>query len=251
VPTAKRERQKAGRAARQEAIKAAQLRRARQRQIVVFVGIVAVTVAILLVMGVFSGNSSKKTDLKAATKKAAACTIQKQQFPSAPPMTIDATKTYAANVETDAGTFVIDLDAKNSPKTVNNFVFLAKKNFYNCTTFHRVIKDFVAQGGDQEGTGSGGPGYKFDDENLANTKYTIGSVAMANSGPNTNGSQFFVITGTQGASLPPNYNLLGTVKTGMDAVKKIEADGGTQAGGGTGADLAVTHKILKITIKES
>ena len=128
--------------------------------------------------------------------------------------------------------------------TVNNFVFLARNRAYEDVPFHRVIPGFVVQGGDVEkGDGTGGPGYEFADELPEQGEYEIGSVAMANSGPDTNGSQFFVITGDQGVSLPPNYSLFGKVTDGLDVVKKIEADGSP---GGT---PTVTHKIVKVTIE--
>ena len=144
----------------------------------------------------------------------------RMQFPSPPPMTIDTNKTYIATIKTTMGDITVQLNAKDAPKTVNNFVFLAKQGFYNGTTFHRVIKGFVIQGGDPTGTGMGGPGYQFADEPVKGT-YDIGSVAMANSGPNTNGSQFFICEGDQCKTLPPKYNLFGKVTAGIDVVHKI------------------------------
>ncbi len=135
-----------------------------------------------------------------------------------PAMQIDESKTFSAVLKTSEGEITIDLDAKKNPKTVNNFVTLARDGFYSGTTFHRVIKDFMIQGGDSNGDGSGGPGYKFDDENLEG-KYTRGTVAMANSGPNTNGSQFFIIH--KDYDLPNNYVIFGHVSKGMDTVDKI------------------------------
>src|SRR5919197_3924861 len=112
-------------------------------------------------------------------------------------MTVDANKKYTATIDTSCGKITIELDPKAAPKTVNNFVFLANQKFFDGLTFHRVVKDFVIQGGDPQGTGSGGPGYEFADE-LPKDGYKLGSLAMANSGPNTNGSQFFIVTGNQG-----------------------------------------------------
>jgi cyclophilin family peptidyl-prolyl cis-trans isomerase len=167
-------------------------------------------------------------------------------FTSGPKSCIDVDATYVAKVETSKGTFEITLDPKAAPKTVNNFVFLARYHFYDGVSFHRIIPGFVVQGGDATGNppGTGGPGYEFADELPKAGEYKIGSVAMANSGPNTNGSQFFVVTGDQGASLPPNYSLFGEVTSGMDVVKKIEADGDPS---GT---PKVVHKIVKVTITE-
>jgi cyclophilin family peptidyl-prolyl cis-trans isomerase len=148
-------------------------------------------------------------------------------------------------VETDVGTFNVALDAKAAPKTVNNFVFLAREHFYDGVTFHRVIPGFVVQGGDPQGNGSGGPGYKFADELPKAGAYKVGSLAMANSGPNTNGSQFFIITGSQGTQLPPNYSLFGNVNSGMDVVKNIEA------GGSSSGTPTTVHKMTRVTITES
>jgi cyclophilin family peptidyl-prolyl cis-trans isomerase len=124
-------------------------------------------------------------------------------------------------MKTSKGTITIQLDPKQAPKTVNNFVFLSKQGFYNGGTFHRVIPGFVIQGGDPEGTGTGGPGYQFADELPNAGQYKIGSVAMANSGPNTNGSQFFIVTGANGASLPPSYSLFGQVTEGQSVAEAI------------------------------
>lgn len=166
-------------------------------------------------------------------------------FTSAPPMCIDPAKKYTATVTTDAGEFTIDLLADKAPKTVNNFVFLARNHFYDGITFHRVIKGFMAQGGDPEGTGSGGPGYEFDDELPKAGEYKVGSVAMANAGPNTNGSQFFVITGDSGVQLRPDYSLFGQVSQGMQTVQAIEADGSESDG-----PPARTHTITSVTVSE-
>jgi cyclophilin family peptidyl-prolyl cis-trans isomerase len=133
-------------------------------------------------------------------------------------MQIDATKSYSAILKTSVGDITIDLDTKNTPKTANNFVTLAKGNFYNSTIFHRVIKDFMIQGGDPKGDGSGGPGYKLEDEYLEG-EYKRGTVAMANSGPNTNGSQFFIMH--KDYDLPKNYVVFGQVSKGMEVVDKI------------------------------
>lgn len=135
-----------------------------------------------------------------------------------PVMQIDKNKTYSAIIKTSEGDITIDLDANKVPITVNNFVALSKQNFYDGTVFHRVMKDFMIQGGDPNGDGSGGPGYKFADESL-DGKYTRGTVAMANSGPNTNGSQFFIIH--KDYDLPNSYVIFGHVSSGLDAVDKI------------------------------
>ncbi|PIR43867.1 peptidylprolyl isomerase [candidate division WWE3 bacterium CG10_big_fil_rev_8_21_14_0_10_32_10] len=133
-------------------------------------------------------------------------------------MTIDTTKNYFAVLQTDKGAIKIDLFENKTSITVNNFVYLANNNFYNNTIFHRVIKDFMIQGGDPTGTGAGGPGYQFDDEPF-DGEYKKGTVAMANAGPNTNGSQFFIMHGN--TPLPKNYVIFGNVVEGLDVVDKI------------------------------
>lgn len=171
-----------------------------------------------------------------------------KSWPSAPAMSIDTAKTYTAKVVTTTGDFTITLDAKKAPNTVNNFVFLANQDFYHCIIFHRVIPGFMDQTGDPTGTGTGGPGYQFKDElpATANPQYPIGSVAMANSGPDTNGSQFFIVTGAQGENLPPSYSLFGSVTEGIDVVQRINQEG-TPAG----VPPAVTQRILSITISSN
>jgi len=143
-------------------------------------------------------------------------------------MGIDPTKRYTATMETSMGTIVISLDPINAPKTTNNFVFLALNHYYDGIIFHRIIKGFVCQGGDPQGSGMGGPGYRFEDELPKPGKYAIGSLAMANAGPNTNGSQFVIISGQSGCTLPPLYSLFGQVVKGLDVVEKmqnVETDG--------------------------
>jgi cyclophilin family peptidyl-prolyl cis-trans isomerase len=145
------------------------------------------------------------------------------KWSTSPTMTIDKTKTYYATVDTTLGAFKIQLLASESPITVNNFIFLAKQGYFNGVIFHRIIKTFMIQTGDPTGTGSGSPGYKFNDEIPVKHQYEPGIVAMANSGPNTNGSQFFVCTGEDSRNLNsmPNYTQFGKVVEGMDIVQKI------------------------------
>lgn len=133
-------------------------------------------------------------------------------------MEIDVNKNYQAILKTTQGDVTIELNAKNTPITVNNFVTLAKKDFYNNTKFHRVIKGFMIQGGDPKGDGTGGPGYTFADEPFEG-EYTKGTVAMANAGPNTNGSQFFIMHADY--PLPKNYVIFGKVIKGQEIVDKI------------------------------
>ena len=147
---------------------------------------------------------------------------KKQKFDAPPEMGIDPSKRYSATMETSMGTIVIALDAMRAPKTVNNFVYLAGYKYYDGIIFHRIINGFVCQGGDPTGTGTGGPGYRFEDELPKPGQYQIGSLAMANAGPNTNGSQFFLISGPDGTRLPPNYSLFGQVVKGLDVVDAMQ-----------------------------
>ena len=144
-----------------------------------------------------------------------------KQWNTPPAMTIDAKKTYVATIETDRGTIEVELYAQYAPKTVNNFVFLAKDGFYDGILFHRVIANFMIQGGDPTGTGRGGPGYKFEDETRGNPlKHETGVLSMANAGPNTNGSQFFITHGPQ-PHLDGKHTVFGKVVKGQDVVNAI------------------------------
>ena len=145
-----------------------------------------------------------------------------QKFSDRPEFGIDPQKRYTATMETSMGTIVIALDALNAPVTVNNFVFLEGYHYYDGIIFHRIINGFVCQGGDPGGTGTGGPGYRFEDEPVKN-RYQIGSLAMANAGPNTNGSQFFLISGPNGVTLPPQYNHFGQVVKGLEVVEAMQS----------------------------
>ena len=147
-------------------------------------------------------------------------------FAQAPPSCTDATKNYSAVVTTNKGAYTIELDPGAAPLTVNNFVVLARYHYFDNTICHRAIPQFAVQCGDPTGTGSGGPGYSFADELPATGSYKVGSVAMANSGKDTNGSQFFIITGANGVALSPNYTLFGQVTDGLDTtVKALDALG--------------------------
>ena len=191
-------------------------------------------------------NSQKKTDTTSQIETSQSSSSEQRvvQLPS-PAMKINKNKTYTATLTTSEGVITIALNAKETPITVNNFVDLAKKKFYNNTIFHRVIKGFMIQGGDPEGTGRGGPGYKFDDEKFEGD-YTRGTVAMANAGPNTNGSQFFIMH--KDNNLPKNYIIFGKVTKGFDVVDKI-AEGAVEAGGeGSTPKKPVT--VESVTISE-
>ncbi len=281
MSTEKRQRQKAGRQARLEAEQKAKKRKQQLRRVATFVVIAAVVVGVVALLS--HGSSKKKaaaaTSTTATTKPSTTTTtahqggsgntspsaittsadcpaslstpLNKPYWTSAPPMTIDPTKTYTATVTTDVGPFTIQLDPQAAPKAVNSFVFLAKQHFFDCIVFHRVIQTFMDQTGDPTGTGSGGPGYTFADElpKTASPQYPLGSVAMANSGPNTNGSQFFIVAGPQGESLPPSYTLFGKVTSGMSVVDKINADG-SAATSSTGTPT-VEHRMVSVTVAVS
>lgn len=158
--------------------------------------------------------------LKNSPEKLSTTPSQKvtKKMPEKPTMQIDQNKQYQAVMKTSKGEITISLNANQTPMTVNNFVVLAKAGFYDGTIFHRVIKGFMIQGGDPNGNGTGGPGYKFEDESFKG-EYTRGTIAMANSGPNTNGSQFFIMHADY--ALPPNYVIFGKVSQGLEVVDAI------------------------------
>ncbi len=161
-------------------------------------------------------------------------------------MTIDADKEYQATISTSLGDMVAFLHPQRAPTTVNNFVNLARYHYYDGLIFHRVISGFVIQGGCPEGTGRGGPGYRFADELEPPVRYEVGSLAMANAGPDTNGSQFFVISGPDGARLPPQYSPFGKLISGEDVLAAIQS---VSTGAG---DRPVDDVVIRsITITES
>ncbi len=158
-----------------------------------------------------------------------------QTWNQPPDMAIDPAKTYRVTLETDRGDIVLDLDAAHAPKTVNNFVFLVREGFYDGVTFHRVIKDFMIQGGDPTGSGRGGPGYSFEDETRNNPlTHGTGVISMANAGPNTNGSQFFITHSPQ-PHLNGRHTVFGAVVEGMEVVNSIRQG----------------DRIVKATVQES
>ncbi len=159
--------------------------------------------------------------------------ITHKTWSAPPPMTIDETKNYTAVIEMEKGNLTLELFAADVPVTVNNFVFLAREGYYDNTTFHRVIPDFVAQGGDPTGTGRGGPGYEFSDEFTEHTHVT-GALSMANAGPDTNGSQFFITYAPQ-HHLDGKHSVFGQLIEGMDVLKK----------------LSPGDKVIRVIIEES
>jgi cyclophilin family peptidyl-prolyl cis-trans isomerase len=265
MPTEKRQRQKEGRVARQAELQAYRRRAARRRQVITGAAIVAVVVLIIALVQRGQDDENLTAGATTTALSVPTTTIPRPSnvgttpcppadgsatrtitFDGQPQGCVDEKKTYTARVETDVGAFTIALDLAKAPITVNNFVFLSRYHYYDGVKFHRVIPGFVVQGGDGEkGDGTGGPGYRILDELPGANEYRIGSVAMANAGPNTGGSQFFIVTGEQGAKLPPGYALFGTVTEGLDVVKKIEADGSPE---GT---PTTPHQINKVTITET
>ena len=203
--------------------------------------IVLIAVVLIILMGGYIGLSGNKEEIPSISEKEieqisekninseekkGEKMIEEQNTLKKPEMQIDTSKTYQAILSTSEGEITINLYADKTPMTVNNFVYLAQQGFYDKTVFHRVIKGFMIQGGDPKGNGTGGPGYKFNDESFEG-EYNRGVVAMANSGPNTNGSQFFIMH--QDYALPPNYVIFGEVSEGLEVVDKI-AEAPTAAG---------------------
>ena len=250
--TEKRARQKELHQSRLEAARKQAESEARRKRVVTLTLVGLLGAAVIAAFVVFGGSDDKDTEAAdspdtSAVETTTTTTAPEPQdvgcaaadgsseqvlaFTNAPEMCIDPAKSYSAAVTTNQGAFTIALDAQRAPKTVNNFVNLARYRFYDGLIFHRIIDGFMFQGGDPTGTGSGGPGYEFEDELPAEGEYEFYSVAMANSGPDTNGSQFFVITGQQGVGLPPSYSLFGKVVDGTDVADKIgktETDDGDQ-----------------------
>ncbi len=173
-----------------------------------------------------------------------------QQWKKPPAMVIDTAKTYSAAIETSAGTIQVELYPKDAPIAVNSFVCLAKAGYFDDTRLHRIVKDFVIQGGDPTATGTGGPGYRFDDEPIEK-EYEKGTLAMANSGPDTNGSQFFICTADLSQRLPKAYTIFGQVTSGMDVVDVLNNTPTTDPGTGEKSTPIEPVKLVKMTITES
>jgi peptidyl-prolyl cis-trans isomerase B (cyclophilin B) len=289
VPSEKRARQRSAREARLAAEAKAHKRRRQYRNYGIVVVIAAIIVGVVFLVSSngkttpTASKSSTTTTAKGATTTTASTTttttastaanaaaqatankaavaagcpastsarVNTQTYSAAPAMTIDTTKTYTATVVTTDGTFTITLDAKAAPTTVNSFVFLADKGYFNCNIFARVIPGFVDQTGDPTGTGSGGPGYEFANENVPKS-YATGDVAMANSGANTNGSQFFLVAPGGATQLDADlasggYSLFGQVTSGMSVVEAINAEGSA-----SGVPPDVTQRIISVTIHDS
>jgi cyclophilin family peptidyl-prolyl cis-trans isomerase len=274
VPTQKRQRKREGHQARQAAIAAARRRQARRRRAIsgTFLALVLVAGVAVLVNNPDDDrevSTSPTTTAAGAVKRpvelppvapgasitgdtpcppADGSAARTTTFEKPPQPCVAVARTYTADIQTTKGLMVVDLDVRGATSTVNNFVVLARYKYFDGIAFHRIVPGFVIQGGDPLQTGTGGPGYRFEDELPQAGAYKIGSLAMANSGPNTNGSQFFIVSGDAGASLPPQYSLFGQVTQGLEVVEAIEEVGipGTQDG-----KPSEVVKILSITIKET
>lgn len=191
-------------------------------------------------------NSEKKIEEQKIQQEVIATQPMKKQFTQAEQV-IQAGKKYQATLKTSKGEIIVELLADATPKTVNNFVFLAKQGFYNNTIFHRVIRDFMIQGGDPDGNGTGGPGYRFADEAFSG-EYTRGTLAMANAGPNTNGSQFFIMH--KDVPLEKNYVIFGRVISGMETVDKIAESDVTYSSTGERSQPTTPITLESVDIQE-
>src|SRR3989338_2785769 len=216
-----------------------------QKESTVIIGVIIIIFIVGYLFLSKAGTSTKQSGITSPTSTREVTNPLESQ--PTPIMTIDKTKTYQAILKTSAGTITIDLFTDKTPITVNNFVTLANKKFYNKTIFHRVIKGFMIQGGDPKGDGTGGPGYKFDDEKF-DGEYDRGTVAMANAGPNTNGSQFFIMH--QKNQIQKNYVIFGKVSAGLAVVDKI-ANSKVEAGpNGEGSTQTTPTVVTTVEIVE-
>ncbi len=164
-----------------------------------------------------TSTAAPATDVSSGTGDQGGQT-ERKQYTAPPAQVIDRARTYTAVIETTKGTMKAELYARDTPRTVNNFVVLSRDGFYNGVKFHRIIKEFMVQTGDPQGDGTGGPGYEFEDEPVTRP-YSRGTLAMANHGPNTNGSQFFIVHAD--APLDPNYTIFGKVTEGLNVLDAI------------------------------
>ncbi|KKS98193.1 MAG: peptidyl-prolyl isomerase [Candidatus Gottesmanbacteria bacterium GW2011_GWA2_43_14] len=210
-----------------------------------FLYLFGIALAALVLIMLFSKNPSSTT---APDESGQPSPETSGQYPAPPVNSLKADGKYQAVIATDEGEITVDLFSEETPVTVNNFVFLSREGFYDGTIFHRVIADFMIQGGDPNGDGSGGPGYIFNDEKIT-LDYERGMVAMANRGPNTNGSQFFIMH--KDYELPKDYVIFGQVTKGMETVDKIATVETTDTGSGEKSTPVAPVKVNKVTITES
>ena len=267
--TEKRNRKKENRRQRLDDL-AKQQQRKRTRKLATRAAIfIAVVVGVALIISVSGGSDSTSTSDTTVDTTATApvegraitgetpcpavdgSEARASTFENAPSNCLDASKTYTAVVTTNKGEFSIVLDQTKAPLAANNFVTLARYKYFDNTQCHRAILDFVVQCGDPTATGSGGPGYSFADELPQAGEYKLGSIAMANSGPNTNGSQFFIITGDQGVTLPPSYTLFGQVTSGLDTTVPALNAASNPDPAANGVPPLETLTIMSVVITES
>ena len=267
--TEKRNRKKENRRQRLDDL-AKQQQRKRTRKLATRAAIfIAVVVGVALIISVSGGSDSTSTSDTTVDTAATApvegraitgetpcpavdgSEARASTFENAPSNCLDASKTYTAVVTTNKGEFSIVLDQTKAPLAANNFVTLARYKYFDNTQCHRAILDFVVQCGDPTATGSGGPGYSFADELPQAGEYKLGSIAMANSGPNTNGSQFFIITGDQGVTLPPSYTLFGQVTSGLDTTVPALNAASNPDPAANGVPPLETLTIMSVVITES
>lgn len=273
--TDKRERQKTNRQLKlEEMAREARKRKTKRRALQIGIGIPALILLVFGAVRLFGSDDTNSTtspgDATAttvagdatSTTAAGATTVpggvvacpaadgsseRLSNFPAAPQTCIDPSKTYTVKVDTNLGSYTAELYPDKAPLAVNSFVFLARYHYFDNTPCHRIITGFVIQCGDPTGLGNGGPGYSFADELPAAGEYKVGSLAMANSGPDTNGSQFFVITGPQGVALEPKYSLFGQVTEGLDVVSKIDGVGSADTSGKSSEPVTID----KVTVTET
>ena len=267
--TDKRNRKKENRRQRLDDL-AKQQQRKRTRKLATRAAIfIAVVVGVALIISVSGGSDSTSTndttvdttatapvEGRAVTGETPCPAVDGSEaraatFENAPSNCLDANKTYTAVVTTNKGEFSIVLDQNKAPLAANSFVTLARYKYFDNTQCHRAILDFVVQCGDPTATGSGGPGYSFADELPQAGEYKLGSIAMANSGPNTNGSQFFIITGDQGITLPPSYTLFGQVTSGLDTTVPALNAASNPDPAANGVPTLETITIVSVVITES
>ena len=267
--TDKRNRKKENRRQRLDDL-AKQQQRKRTRKLATRAAIfIAVVVGVALIISVSGGSDSTSTSDTTVDTAATApiegraitgetpcpavdgSEARASTYENAPSNCLDASKTYTAVVTTNKGEFSIVLDQTKAPLAANNFVTLARYKYFDNTQCHRAILDFVVQCGDPTATGSGGPGYSFADELPQAGEYKLGSIAMANSGPNTNGSQFFIITGDQGVTLPPSYTLFGQVTSGLDTTVPALNAASNPDPAANGVPPLETLTIVSVVITES
>jgi len=197
-----------------------------------------------------SDSTTCWTDQQRSTDENEEAEMPTKQYDAPPAMAIDPAKRYTATLETNKGTIEAELYPADAPKTVNNFVCLARDGYFDGTPFHRIVKGFVVQGGDPTGTGTGCPGYRFEDEPIAR-EYERGTLAMANAGPNTNGSQFFIVLADLRNQLPKNYTVFGKVTGGEEAVDALAAVPTRRGPGGEQSQPTESVTLERVTIDET